>query len=174
MQFIDLKAQQSRIRKKIETNIMAVLDHGKYIMGPEVGKLEDGLAAFTGVKNALACSSGTDALLLALMAYEVGPGDAVFTTPFTFIATAEMISLLGATPVFVDIDPETFNIDPHKLNQAINDLKNKAKQSGLKPKGIIAVDLFGLPADYDTINPIAEKNNLFVIEDAAQSFGAEA
>jgi len=174
MQFIDLKAQQARIRKKIETNIMAVLDHGKYIMGPEVGKLEDILAAFTGVQNTLACSSGTDALLLALMAYEVGPGDAVFTTPFTFIATAEMISLLGATPVFVDIDPETFNIDPHKLDQAINDLKNKAKQSGLKPKGIIAVDLFGLPADYDAINPIAEKNGLFVIEDAAQSFGAEA
>ena len=115
MQFIDLAAQQERIRERIEANIAAVLNHGQYIMGPEIQSLEEKLAQYVGVRHATSCASGTDALLLALMAYEIGPGDAVFTTPFTFIATGEVISLLGATPVFVDIDPQTFNMDPSKL-----------------------------------------------------------
>jgi dTDP-4-amino-4,6-dideoxygalactose transaminase len=181
MQFVDLAAQQNLIRDKIETNIQAVLAHGKYIMGPEIKELEKRLAEFVGVEHGIACSSGTDALLLALMAYDVGPGDAIFTSPFTFIATAEVISLLGATPVFVDIDPKTFNIDPKHLERAIAALEKGASDyplphtsdSSLAPKGIIAVDLFGLPADYDAINAIAKKHGLFVIEDAAQSFGAE-
>lgn len=183
MNFIDLPAQQQRIRMQIEENIRRVLDHGQYIMGPEIGALEQALAEYTGVKHAIACSSGTDALLLALMAYGVGPGDAVFTTPFTFIATAEVVALLGATPVFVDIDPRTFNIDPEKLEQAIQAVKQNdprfhplpaaSQSAALTPKGIIPVDLFGLPADYDRISAIAREHGLFVIEDAAQSFGAE-
>lgn len=112
MEFIDLKTQQKRIQEKINSNIQKVLNHGSYIMGPEVKQLEATLAAYTDTKHAISCASGTDALLMALMAYGVKPGDAIFTTPFTFIATAEVISLLGATPVFVDIDPKTFNIDP--------------------------------------------------------------
>jgi dTDP-4-amino-4,6-dideoxygalactose transaminase len=183
MDFIDLAAQQRRIRGNLEQNIRKVLDHGKYIMGPEVGELEYKLAQYVGVRHAVSCASGTDALLLALMAFEVGPGDAVFTSPFTFIATAEMISLLGATPVFVDIDPKTFNIDPVQLEMAIiavkeNDpsaypLPNLRAGSTLKAKGIVPVDLFGLPADYDAIKAIANKYSLFVIEDGAQSFGGE-
>jgi dTDP-4-amino-4,6-dideoxygalactose transaminase len=181
MQFIDLAAQQILIRDKIEANIQAVLSHGKYIMGPEIKELEKRLAEFVNVEHGIACSSGTDALLLALMAYDVGPGDAIFTSPFTFIATAEVISLLGATPVFVDIDPETFNLDPKHLERAIAALQKgssdyplpRTSGSSLTPKGIIAVDLFGLPAEYDAINAIAKKQGLFVIEDAAQSFGAE-
>jgi dTDP-4-amino-4,6-dideoxygalactose transaminase len=183
MQFVDLMAQQKRIRERIEANISTVMDHGKYIMGPEVGQLEDALKEFVGVKHAIGCASGTDAILLALLAKNIGPGDAIFTSPFTFIATAEVICLLGATPVFVDIDPETFNIDPDKLEQAVNAFNNNDSShyplpithhpSPATPKGVIAVDLFGLPADYDRINSIAQKYNLFVIEDAAQSFGAE-
>jgi dTDP-4-amino-4,6-dideoxygalactose transaminase len=181
MQFIDLAAQQQRIRKRIEANIAAVLDHGKYIMGPEIQSLEEKLAQYVGVKHAISCASGTDALLLALMSYEIGPGDAIFTTPFTFIATGEVISLLGATPVFVDIDPRTFNLDPSKLElaaQAVLDNQpsnHPLPRSGaaLVPRGIIAVDLFGLPADYDNLNAIAGRYGLFVLEDAAQSFGAE-
>jgi len=182
MQFIDLAAQQKLIRDKIEANIKKVLDHGQYVMGPEIGELEQRLGEYVGVKHAVACSSGTDALLLALMADDVGPGDAVFTSPFTFIATAEVISLLGATPVFVDIDPETYNIDPYQLDMAINSLKSGSGEhpmpgnvdlSSLTPKGIIPVDLFGLPADYGRINRIGRGNGLFVIEDAAQSFGGK-
>ncbi|MFP4348550.1 MAG: DegT/DnrJ/EryC1/StrS family aminotransferase [Desulfococcaceae bacterium] len=183
MQFIDLAAQQRRIRQTIEKNILTVLDHGKYIMGPEITDLEERLAAYTGVRHAIGCSSGTDALLMALMAYEIGPGDAVLTTPFTFIATAEVIRLLGATPVFVDIDPVTFNIDPQRLRTAIEALKpgaagnhplpSNAGEDKLTPRGIIPVDLFGLPADYDAILEVAREYGLFVIEDAAQSFGAE-
>ena len=131
MQFIDLATQQKRIRKNIEANITAVLDHGKYIMGPEIKAIEGRLAEYTGVKHAIGCASGTDALLLALLAGRIGPGDAVFTSPFTFIATAEVISLLGATPVFVDIEPQTFNIDPAKLDQAVSALK--ANDSNLHP-----------------------------------------
>ena len=182
MQFIDLKTQQQRIRDQINLNINKVLDHGLYILGPEVAELEKRLAAYIDVKHAIACASGTDALLLALMAYNIGPGDAVFTTPFTFVATAEVISLLGAVPVFVDIDPITMNIDPKSLEQAISQFsKNqlpiqhryaKSLSSDLKAKAIIAVDIFGLPADYDAITAIANQNNLLLIEDAAQSFGA--
>ncbi|MBW1920338.1 MAG: DegT/DnrJ/EryC1/StrS family aminotransferase [Deltaproteobacteria bacterium] len=180
MQFIDLAAQQKLIRDKIEANIQAVLAHGRYIMGTEIKELEKRLSEFVGVEHGIACSSGTDALLLALMAYEVGPGDAVFTSPFTFIATAEVVSLLGATPVFVDIDPHTFNLDPQHLERAVTALSKsssgyplpRAEMSRLTPRGIIAVDLFGLPADYDAINAIARKYGLFVIEDGAQSFGA--
>jgi dTDP-4-amino-4,6-dideoxygalactose transaminase len=194
--FIDLKGQQNDIRPALETGIHRVLHHGQYIMGPEVKELEAKLGAYVGAKHAIGCASGTDALLMALMAYGVGPGDAIFTTPFTFIATAEVISLLGATPVFVDIDPATFNIDPAKLALAIQAVKandhsrhplpkakanilsprageGQGKGVGLRPYGIIPVDLFGLPADYDAINAIAKDHGLFVIEDAAQSFGAE-
>jgi len=183
MDFIDLAAQQARIKDTLDSNIQKVLKHGNYIMGPEIKELEKKLAAYVGVKHALGCASGTDALLMALMANKIGPGDAVFTTPFTFIATAEVISLLGATPVFVDIDPETFNIDARKLEQAILALKANdsnlhplpvASQSApLTPRGIIPVDLFGLLADYEGIEAIAKKYGLFVIEDACQSFGAE-
>jgi UDP-2-acetamido-2-deoxy-ribo-hexuluronate aminotransferase len=187
--------QQLRIKKEIDARISSVLAHGNYIMGPEVKELEAKLAEYVGVKHAIGCTSGTDALLLALMAYGVGPGDAVLTTPFTFIATAEVISLLGATPVFVDIDPVTFNIDPLKLNLAIKAVKendpgiyplprtsqSKSQSptsqiphltSNLLPRGVIPVDLFGLPADYDAIRPVADDHGLFLIEDAAQSFGA--
>jgi len=202
MEFIDLKVQQNRIKDRINSRIQNVLNHGQYIMGPEVKELEDKLADYVGVKHAIGCASGTDALLLTLMAFHVGPGDAIFTTPFTFIATAEVISLLGATPIFVDIDPQTFNFDPAKLKLAIQALKSNDPSiyplprllslpsseallkrsapstlsfelSALNPRGMIAVDLFGLPADYDRINAIARKHNLLVIEDAAQSFGAE-
>jgi dTDP-4-amino-4,6-dideoxygalactose transaminase len=141
-------------------------------MGPEIKELEDRLADYVGVKHVVTCSSGTDALLMPLMAYGVGPGDAIFTTPFTFIATAEVIQLLGATPVFVDIDPKTFNIDASALKQAIAGLGHNPRTASLKPKGIIPVDLFGQPADYDAINALAQEHNIFVLEDAAQSFGA--
>ena len=169
--FIDLKTQQAKIAPQLRERMERVLSHGKYIMGPEIKELEDRLAAYVGVKHVVTCSSGTDALLMPLMAYGVGPGDAIFTTPFTFIATAEVIQLLGATPVFVDIDPKTFNIDPVALKQAIAGLNQNPKTASLKPKGIIPVDLFGQPADYDAINALARQHNLFVLEDAAQSFG---
>jgi UDP-2-acetamido-2-deoxy-ribo-hexuluronate aminotransferase len=177
MQFIDLKAQYKRIKISVNDRINAVLEHGKFIMGPEVKELEEKLARFTGAEYCVSCSSGTDALLLALMAYDIGPGDAVFTSPFTFIATAEVISLLGATPIFVDINPETYNIDPDKLQKTISDLKNGKKPTAEIPdhltlKAVIPVDLFGLPADYDAINRIAKEHGLVVIEDAAQGFGA--
>lgn len=183
MQFIDLAAQQEKIKTSIDKRINTVLNHGKYIMGPEVSELESKLADYSGVNYGVGCASGTDALLMALLAFSVGPGDAVFTTPFTFIATAEVIQLLGATPVFVDIDPITFNIDPLKLKKAIAAVENNMTNDEyplpandnypLTPKGIIAVDLFGLPADYSAINEIAAAHNIFVVEDAAQSFGAE-
>ncbi|MBN2175251.1 MAG: DegT/DnrJ/EryC1/StrS aminotransferase family protein [Bacteroidales bacterium] len=168
MQFIDLKAQQDRIKDKIDANIQKVLAHGKYIMGPEVKELENILADYTGTKYAIGVASGTDALLMPLMAYDIGPGDAIFTVSFTFIATAEVIQLLGATPVFVDIDGDTYNMDTSKLEEAIKKVKAEGK---LNPKGIIPVDLFGQPADYDEINAIARKYGLFVLEDAAQGFG---
>jgi UDP-2-acetamido-2-deoxy-ribo-hexuluronate aminotransferase len=168
MQFIDLKAQQDRIKDKIDANIQKVLAHGKYIMGPEVKELEDKLTEYVGTKYAIGVASGTDALLMPLMAYEVGPGDAIFTVSFTFIATAEVVQLLGSTPVFIEIDKDTFNMDPLHLEKEIIRVKSEGK---LKPKGIIPVDLFGQPADYDEINAIAKKYGLFVIEDAAQGFG---
>ncbi len=183
MQFIDLPEQQKRIHDKINRNISTVLAHGRYIMGPEVPELEKKLGEYVGVSHAVGCASGTDALMLALMALEVGPGDAVFTSSFTFIATAEVISLLGATPIFVDIDPKTFNIDPQKLAQAVDafcsgdyaahPFPESPAVSGLKARGIITVDLFGLPVDYDSISTISRKHDLFVVEDAAQGFGGE-
>ena len=181
MQFIDLQYQQKRIHGKIMENISSVLKHGQYIMGPEIKELEKKLREFTGTRHAIACASGTDALLMALMAYDVGPGDAIFTTPFTFVATAEVISLLGATPVFVDIEPDTYNIDPDKLDDALSALESRDPRrhplpkgfEKLTPKGIIAVDLFGQSADYKRINAIAHNRGMFVVEDAAQSFGAE-
>jgi len=183
MDFIDLVAQQKLIRGKIDKSIKAVLDHGQYIMGPEVAALEKELSRYVGAKHAISCASGTDALLMALMARGIGPGDAVLTTPFTFIATAEVISLLGATPVYVDIDRNTYNIDPDQVERCLAALRGRdagmhplprlAGQTGLTPKAIIAVDLFGLPADYGRLGEIAQRNGLFLIEDAAQSFGAE-
>ncbi len=170
MQFIDLGKQQSLIKDAIDTRIQTVLAHGKYIMGPEIKEMETQLAEYAGTKYCVSCSSGTDALLMPLLAWDIGPGDAVFTTPFTFIATAEVIQLLGATPVFVDIDPLTYNIDPDLLDVAIS----KVVEAGeLKPKVIIPVDLFGLPADFPAIKSIAQKYDIKILEDAAQGFGGE-
>ena len=181
--FIDLQSQFKRIQPKVEERVISVLRSGQYILGPEVAEFENKLADFVKVKHAIGCASGTDALMIALIAKGVGPGDAIFTTPFTYFATAEVIALLGATPIFVDIDINTFNIDPAALETTILALKecNTAdialpgwplkKLRKLNPKGIITVDLFGLPADYDSINPIATEHGLFVLEDAAQGFG---
>ena len=177
MDFIDLKKQYQIIKPSVQRRLNAILDCSGYIMGKEVTELESVLAHYAGVPHCIACSSGTDALLLALMAYGAGPGDAIFTTPFTFFATAEVIALTGATPVFVDVDPITFNMDSTKLSEAIAALKagvpvTKNFPQELTPKGIIGVDIFGLCSDYDALESIARDNNLFLIEDAAQSFGA--
>ena len=169
MDFIDLSAQQKIIKEKIEKRISDVLNHGQYIMGPEVFELEKKLRSYVNVKNCISCSSGTDALIIPLMAKGVGPGDAVITTSFSYIATAEAIALLGATPIFCDIYPQTFNLDPNGLETAYN----KAVLEGLKPKAIISVDLFGLPARYRLIDEFAKSKNLFLLEDAAQGFGGK-
>jgi len=168
--FIDLKYQYNLIRDEVHAGIDRVLESGHFILGAEITELERELAEYTGVKHVLACSSGTDALLMALMALEIGPGDAVFTTPFTFFATVETIALVGATPVFADIDPATYNIDPAKLEEAILKVEREGK---LKPKAVIPVDLFGLTADYQAIRPLAEAHGLAIIEDACQAFGAK-
>lgn len=170
--FIDLKAQQKLIYPSLMTRIERVLAHGQYIMGPEVSEAEAQLAAYVGVKHAITCASGTDALLMVLMAKEVGPGDGVITTPFTFIATGEVIALAGATPVFVDIEPRTFNMEVRALEEALSGWQSDPRTASLRPKGVIPVDLFGQPGDYDAINAIARRFGLFVLEDAAQSFGA--
>ena len=162
MQFIDLKTQQSRIRQKLEARINHVLDHGQYIMGPEVKELEEKLRAFVGVSHCISCSSGTDALLIALMALDIGPGDEVITVPYTWISTAEVIALLNAKPVFVDIQPDTFNIAPDLIEAAITP----------RTKAIMPVSIYGQCADMTRINAIAEKHYIPVIEDGAQSFGA--
>jgi dTDP-4-amino-4,6-dideoxygalactose transaminase/acetyltransferase-like isoleucine patch superfamily enzyme len=167
--FVDLATQQKMILPEIEANIRKVLKHGRYIMGPEVRELEERLVEFVGVKHAVACSSGTDALIMALMACGIGIGDAVITSPFTFIATAEAIRLVGATPVFADIDSKTFNLAPKALEAKIEEIR--LSHTGLVPKAVIPVDLFGLPCDYDAINEIAQRKEIMVIEDAAQSFG---
>jgi dTDP-4-amino-4,6-dideoxygalactose transaminase len=169
--FIDLKYQYSLIRDEIHAGIDRVLESGHYILGAEIAELEKQLAEYAGVKHALACSSGTDALLMALMALGIGPGDAVFTTPFTFFATVETIALVGATPVFADIDEATYNIDPAKLEEAILKVEREGK---LKPKAVIPVDLFGLTADYKAIKPLADAHGLAIIDDACQAFGAVA
>ena len=168
MKFIDLKSQYCDIQDSLQTRIQLILKHGQYIMGPEVYELESQLARYTGSDYCISCSSGTDALLMSLLAQGIGPGDAVFTTTFTFIASAEVIQLLGATPVFVDIQEDTFNIDPILLINAVNECQNNGK---LNPKAVIPVDIFGLLADYGEIEEIGKNFNLFILDDAAQSFG---
>lgn len=168
--FIDLKKQYALLKQDIDAGIQGVLDHGSYIMGPEIAEFESKLSEFCGAKHSISCSNGTDALLLGLMAYDIGPGDAVFTTPFTFFATAEVIAMLGATPVFVDIDERTFNIDPVQLEKEVLRIKAEGK---LKIRGVIPVNLFGLAPDFDAIDAVAQEHDLFVLEDTAQGFGGE-
>ena len=162
MDFIDLKTQYRRIKPSVDARIARVLEHGQYVMGPEVTELEQVLARYCGTKHCVAVSSGTDALLIALLALDIRPGDEVITAPFTFFATAEMIALIGARPVFVDIDPRTWNLDPSLLEAAITP----------RTRAIMPVSLYGQCADFDAINAIAARHGLPVIEDAAQSFGA--
>lgn len=162
IEFIDLKNQQARIKDKIDAGIQRVLSHGQYILGPEVTELEDRLADFVGAKYCISCANGTDALQIVQMALGVGPGDEVITPGFTYVATAETVALLGAKPVYVDIDPRTYNLDPQLLEAAITP----------RTKAIIPVSLYGQCADFDAINAIASKYGIPVIEDAAQSFGA--
>ncbi|MGB0937630.1 MAG: DegT/DnrJ/EryC1/StrS family aminotransferase [Colwellia sp.] len=168
MQFIDLAAQYQHLKEKIDARIQTVLDHGKYIMGPEVVELETNLAEYVGVKHCITCANGTDALTLAMMVLDIKEGDAVFCPTFTFFATAETIAFQKATPIFVDSDEATFNICPIDLEKQI---KKVILEGKLKPKAIIAVDLFGLPANYPEIDKLAKKYNLKLIEDAAQGFG---
>jgi len=168
IQFIDLAAQYQHLKTKIDARIKIVLDHGHYIMGPEVQELEEELAKYVGVKHAITCGNGTDALTLAMMVLDIKPGDAVFCPTFTFFATAEVIAFEGATPVFVDSDEATFNICPIDLEKRIQATIAEGK---LIPKAIIAVDLFGLPANYPEIQKVADKYNLKLVEDAAQGFG---
>ena len=168
MEFIDLHAQYLQLRDEINSNIQKVLDHGKYIMGPEVFELEEQLAEYVGVKHCITCANGTDALQMVLMAWDIKAGDAVFVPSFTFMSTAEVVSLQGATPVFTDIDIKTFNMSAENLEEQIKKVLEKGK---LTPKAIIPVDLFGQPADYEQIGQIAQKYNLLVLEDAAQGFG---
>lgn len=162
IEFIDLKSQQQRILPSLQKRMGAVLAHGQYIMGPEIAELEETLSAYVGVRHCIAVASGTDALLIAMMALGIGPGDEIITSPFTFIATGEMIALLGATPVFVDIDPRTYNIDPARIEDAVT----------TRTKAIMPVSLYGQCADFDGINAIALKYAIPVIEDGCQSFGA--
>lgn len=166
--FIDLAAQRRAMGDRVERAIVEVLESGQYILGPQVAEVERELAEFCGAKHCISCANGTDALLLALMAERVGPGDAVFVPAFTFVATAEVAVLKGATPVFVDVRRDTFNMDMDSLEGAIGE----AKRRGLKPRCIVAVDLFGQPVDYARIHEIAKTHDLLVIDDAAQSFGA--
>ena len=162
IEFIDLKAQQARIKGPLDAAIQRVLAHGQYILGPEVTELEEKLAAYTGAKHCISVANGTDALQIAQMALGIGPGDEVITPGFTYIATAETVALLGAKPVYVDIDPRTYNLDPALLEAAITP----------RTKAIIPVSLYGQCADFDAINVIAARHGIPVIEDAAQSFGA--
>ncbi|MBV8512985.1 MAG: DegT/DnrJ/EryC1/StrS family aminotransferase [Xanthobacteraceae bacterium] len=166
--FIDLTAQRRRLGARIDAAIARVVDQCQFIMGPEVARLETELAQFCGARHALSCASGTDALFLVLLAKGIGPGDAVICPSFTFCATAEVVALVGATPVFADVEAATFNLDPASLRKAVA----TAKQRGLKPKAIIPVDLFGLPADHEAIAAIARAEQLFVLDDACQAFGA--
>jgi dTDP-4-amino-4,6-dideoxygalactose transaminase len=166
--FIDVAAQRRRLGGAIDAAVARVFAHCQFILGPEVGALEAELAKFCGARHAITCASGTDALMLALMAKGIGPGDAVFCPSFTFCATAEVVALLGATPVFVDVEADSFNIDANALTAALP----IAQRLGLTPKAVIPVDLFGLPADYDAVAAVAKSANLFVFDDAAQAFGA--
>jgi dTDP-4-amino-4,6-dideoxygalactose transaminase len=166
--FIDVAGQRRRLGRAIDDAVARVLAHCQFIQGPEVRALEAELAAFCGARHAIVCSSGTDALLLALMAWDIGPGDAVICPSFTFCATAEVVALLRATPIMADVQADTFNLDADSLQRAVA----TAKRLGLKPKAVIPVDLFGLPADHDAIAAIAAEHGLFVLDDAAQAFGA--
>src|ERR1051326_7396777 len=165
--FIDVAAQRRRLGAAIDAAIARVTEHCQFILGPEVRALEAELASFCGARHAVSCASGTDALVLVLMAKGIGPGDAVICPAFTFCATAEVVALLGATPVFADVDEATFNIDPASLERAIA----KAKRLGLKPKAVIPVDMFGLPADHAAIADTAAAESIFILDDAAQAFG---
>jgi dTDP-4-amino-4,6-dideoxygalactose transaminase len=166
--FIDVAAQRRRLGRAIDDAVARVLAHCQFIQGPEIHVLEAELAAFCGARHAIGCASGTDALLLVLMAWQIGPGDAVICPSFTYHATAEMVVLLGATPVIADVLPDTFNLDPESCERAVA----AAKRLGLKPRAVIPVDLFGLPADHDAITAVAAKHRLLVLDDAAQAFGA--
>jgi dTDP-4-amino-4,6-dideoxygalactose transaminase len=166
--FIDVAAQRRRLGSRIDDAVTRVLDHCQFILGPETVALEKDLAAFCGARHALGVSNGTDALMLVMMAQGIGAGDAVFVPSFTYTASAEAIVLIGATPVFVDVDAATFNIDTESLARAVA----TAEKLGLKPKAVMAVDLFGLPADYVAINAVTGPKDIYVIADAAQSFGA--
>ncbi len=166
--FIDLLAQQARIKDRVEAAVLKVLGEGKYILGPEVAELETRLAEFAGIGRALSCANGTDAILIPLMAWGIGPGDAVFVPSFTFASTAETVVLAGASPVFVDIDPDTYNMSPASLTEAIDAVQAKGE---LTPKAVIAVDLFGQPADYPALEPIARKHGLKLVSDCAQGYG---
>ena len=165
---IDLQAQRARLGDRIDAAIARVVEHGKFILGPEVADLEAQLASFCGVRHAIGCASGTDALLMALLALGVGRGDAVVVPSFTFTATAEVVALVGATPVFADVRADTANLDVASVEAALR----VARAAGLAPRAVIAVDLFGQPADYDAIEPLCEEHDLALIADAAQSFGA--
>jgi dTDP-4-amino-4,6-dideoxygalactose transaminase len=166
--FIDVAAQRRRLGRAVDEAVARVLAHCQFVQGPEVREFEAALAAFAGVRHAIGCASGTDALLLVLMAWEIGRGDAVICPSFTYHATAEMVALLGATPIIADVAPETFNLDPASCERAVA----TARKRGLKPRAIIPVDLFGLPADHDAIGAIAAAHGLLVLDDAAQGFGA--
>jgi dTDP-4-amino-4,6-dideoxygalactose transaminase len=166
--FIDVAAQRRRLGRAVDDAIARVLAHCQFIHGPEVRALEAELAAFCGARHAIACSSGTDALRLVLMAWGIGPGDAVICPAFTFCATAEVVALCGATPVMADVEPESFNLDPASCERAAR----TAKELGLKPRAVIPVDLFGLPADHDAIATVARAHGMLVLDDAAQAFGA--
>jgi dTDP-4-amino-4,6-dideoxygalactose transaminase len=166
--FIDLAAQRARIGAAMDEAVLRVVNHGAYILGPEVAQLEEELAVFCGAKHAISCGNGTDALAMVLMAKAVRPGDAVFCPSFTFAATAEVVAWFGATPFLVDVHEHSFNMDPASLALGIE----TARKLGLRPTAVITVDLFGQPADYDAIEPICEREGLWVLSDAAQSFGA--
>ena len=167
-EFIDLKKQYEILGEEIRAGINDVLTSARYINGPQVGELEKALSEYMGVKETVACGNGTASMEMALMALNVGPGDAVFCPAFTFIATAEVAALRGARPIFVDIDPRTYNLDPQDLENKIIEVK---RRGNFRPRGVIPVDLFGLPADYPAIEALAQKYELFVLEDAAQGFG---
>jgi dTDP-4-amino-4,6-dideoxygalactose transaminase len=166
--FIDIPAQRRRLGRAVDDAVARVLAHCQFVNGPEVRAFESDLAAFCGARHVIGCASGTDALLLVLMAWEIKPGDAVICPSFTYHATAEMVALLGATPIIADVSPETFNLDPASCERGVT----TAKSLGLKPRAIIPVDLFGLPADHEAITAIAEKYDLKILDDAAQGFGA--
>ena len=169
IQFIDLQAQRRRLGDKLERSIMDAVRGGQWVMGPQVRELEKRLSEFVGVKHTIACANGTDALLIVLRAWEIGPGDAVFVPTFTFAASAEVVALVGASPVFVDVLEDTYNMDPASLEAAIAMVK---REGSLKPRAVMPVDLFGQTADYRVIEPICKREGLKMLCDAAQGFGA--